>query len=259
MDRHNIQFPKIDASHLDQDKAYFYLKTGNRRKRIKLHDYGKIYSFPGLYEQLYYDRLKCCSPQKVADVLQHTIEVNNDYFSTMKVLDFGAGNGMMGEELKKIGVARLVGVDIIDEAKIATERDRPGIYDEYYIKDFTNLDDNDIDDIRSWNLNAMVSVAALGFGDIPPRAFVQALNLIDKEGWVAFNIKETFLYNSDKTGFSKLIRELIFSEFLKINHLERYMHRLSLEGNPLYYFTVICWKVNDVPVEFLEKQDILPT
>jgi predicted TPR repeat methyltransferase len=174
----------------------------------------------------------------------------------MRVLDFGAGNGVMGEELKKIGVARLVGVDILEEAKSATERDRPGVYDEYFIKDFTNLSNKDIEEVKSWNLNALISVAALGFGDIPPLAFVQALNLIDKEGWVAFNIKETFFYNTDKTGFSRLIRELIFSEFLKINHLERYRHRLSIEGNPLHYFTVICWKNADVPVNILHDKGI---
>lgn len=257
MNTHNIQFPNIDASHLDQDEAFFYLKTEDEKEKILLHDYGRIYDIPGLYEQLYYERLKCCSPQKVTEVLKKTIEVNNDLFSTMKVLDLGAGNGMMAEELKNIGVARLVGVDILKEAKNATERDRPGIYDEYYIKDFTNLSDTDRKEIKSWNLNALVTVAALGFGDIPPQAFVQALNLIDKEGWVAFNIKETFLHDTDTTGFSTMIRELIFSEFLNIYHLERYMHRLSIEGNPLYYFTVVCWKKADVPVEFLEKTGVL--
>ena len=162
----------------------------------------------------------------------------------------------MGAELKRIGVARLVGVDILEDAKNATERDRPGIYDEYYVKDFTNLSDKDIEEVKSWNLNSLVTVAALGFGDIPPQAFIQALNLIDKEGWVAFNIKETFFYNTDKTGFSRLIRELIFSEFLKISHLERYRHRLSIEGNPLYYFTVVCWKKADVPVSLLNDKGI---
>lgn len=257
MDKHNIQFPRIDTSNLNQDEAFFYLKTEDKTEKIMFHDYGKVYDVPGLYEQLYYDRLKCCSPQKVANALKYTIEINNEYFSTMKVLDFGAGNGMMGEELKKIGVARLIGVDILEEAKNAAERDRPGIYDQYYVKDFTHLGDKDIEEIMSWNLNALVTVAALGFGDIPPLAFIQALNLIDKEGWVAFNIKETFFYNTDKTGFSRLIRELIFSEFLKINHLERYRHRLSIEGNPLYYFTIICWKNADVPVGFLEEKGIL--
>ena len=53
MDKYSIQFPKIDASHLDQDRAFFYLKTGDETEKIMLHDYGKIYDVPGLYEQLY--------------------------------------------------------------------------------------------------------------------------------------------------------------------------------------------------------------
>jgi hypothetical protein len=171
----------------------------------------------------------------------------------MKILDFGAGNGMMGEELKKIGVARLVGVDILEKARDATFRDRPGVYDEYYVKDFTALTEKDKEEIKSWSLNALTTVAALGYGDIPPIAFVEALNLIDEQGWVAFNIKETFLYFADKSGFSKLIRELIFSEYLNINHLERYRHRLSIEGKPLYYFSVVCWKNAHIPEEFVSK------
>ena len=257
MNRHNIQFPRFNGSHLGQDEAFFYLKTEDRKEKILFHDYGKIYNVPGLYEQLYFDRLKCSSPLKIMDSLKRTIEINRDYFSTMRVLDFGAGNGMMGEELKKIGVARLVGVDILKEAKTATERDRPGVYDDYFVKDFTALSEADKEEIKSWNLNALTTVAALGFGDIPPQAFVQALNLIDEEGWVAFNIKETFLFETDTTGFSKLIRDLIFSEFLNIHTLERYRHRLSIEGNPLYYFAVACWKKADVPQDFIEKTGIL--
>ena len=257
MKRHNIQFPAINAENLNQDEAFFYLLTEENKEKILFHDYDKIYNYPGLYEQLFYDRLKCNSPKKVTESLKQTIDVNKEHFSEMKVLDFGAGNGMMGEELKKTGVARLVGVDILNEAKNATTRDRPGIYDEYYVMDFTNLTNEDKDEIKSWNLNTLTTIAALGFGDIPPLAFVEALNLIEKEGLVAFNIKETFLYNADATGFSKLIRELIFSEYLNINHLERYRHRLSIEGSPLYYFSVVCWKNKDIPINFLEKISIL--
>jgi len=257
MKRHNVQFPAINANHLDQDESFFYLIRGDEKEKILFHDYDKIYNIPGLYEQLFYDRLKSNSPKKVTDVLRHTIDVNKEHFSEMKVLDFGAGNGIMGEELKKIGVARLVGADILQEAKDATERDRPGIYDEYFVKDFTRLSNNDKEEIKSWNLNALTTVAALGFGDIPPLAFIEAINLINKEGWISFNIKETFLYNTDETGFSKLIRELIFSQFLNINHLERYRHRLSIEGAPLFYFSIVCWKKSDVPMEFLENKGIL--
>ena len=164
MKRYNIQFPPIDINHFAQDEAYFYLTTEKGKEKILFHDYDKIYDIPGLYEQLFYDRLKCNSPKQITEVLKHTIDVNKEHFSEMKILDFGAGNGMMGDELKKIGVARLVGVDILEEAKNATNRDRPGIYDEYYVKDFMNLTIKDREEIKSWHLNALTAVAALGFG-----------------------------------------------------------------------------------------------
>lgn len=257
MIRHNIQFPSMDAEHLDQDKTFFYLNKKENKEKILFHDYTRIFEIPGLYEQLFYDRLKCLSPQKVTESLKLTIEQNRENFSEMKVLDFGAGNGIMGEELKKTGVARLVGADILTEAKTATERDRPGTYDEYFVKDFTKLTLEDKEEIMSWNLNTLTTVAALGFGDIPTLAFIEAFNLISEEGWVAFNIKESFLHESDSTGFSKLIKELIFSKYLNINHLERYRHRLSIDGRPLYYFSLVCWKMGHIPMDFLKIKNIL--
>ena len=59
-------------------------------------------------------------------------------------------------------------------------------------------------------------MAALGFGDIPVRVFAEAFNLVDDGGWVAFNIKETFLDERDTSGFSVFIKTLILSEYLDI-------------------------------------------
>jgi hypothetical protein len=218
--RHKIQFPKRDTEELDQDEIYFYLVESSGKKLVRFHDYDVIYSKPDLYEQLFYERLKCQSPAKVSDSQS---EYN---LSELRVLDLGAGNGMMGEALKKHGVSRLIGVDIIDEAQQATERDRPGIYDAYYVADFCNLKDDVHDEIASWMPDCLTTVAALGFGDIPPRAFFTAFNLIQSEGWVAFNIKETFFDHTDTSGFSRMIRELIFSKYLDIYHIERYRHML---------------------------------
>ncbi|MEJ2651694.1 MAG: hypothetical protein P8173_07865 [Gammaproteobacteria bacterium] len=101
-----------------------------------------------------------------------------------------------------------------------------------------------------------VTVAALGFGDIPPKAFIEAINIIKTSGWIAFNIKETFFDASDESGFSRMIRELIFSKYLDVYHIERYRHRLSIEGEPLYYFAVAGRKNADVPAEFLKSKGI---
>ena len=84
-----------------------------------------------------------------------------------------------------------------------------------------------------------------------PDPSVEAFNVLQSKGWIAFNIKESFLDKSDATGFSVTIRELIFSEYLDVYYLERYQHRLSMEGQPLYYFAISGRKNGDIPQDFL--------
>ena len=57
--------------------------------------------------------------------------------------------------------------------------------------------------------------------------FIKAFNIIKAEGWVAFNIKESFIYYSDESGLSTMNRDIYY--------IVRYRHRLSIEREPLYY------------------------
>jgi len=248
---YSIRFPQQSVANLDQDKAYFYITQGGKESRVRFHDYDVIYSIPGLYEQLFYERLKCQSPAKVTEILHTAVEQTEDTFTKLRVLDLGAGNGMMGEALREVGVARILGIDIIPEAKESCERDRPGIYDEYHVMDFTKLSDEQQKNLGEWQFDCLTTVASLGFGDIPPEAFVNAFNMIRDEGWVAFNIKETFFGERDTSGFSKMIRELILSQYVGIYCIERYRHRLSIDGEPIYYFAIAGRKHAAVPKDFL--------
>jgi len=113
------------------------------------------------------------------------------------------------------------------------------------------------EDLQGWSFNCLTTVAVLGFGDIPAKAFIEAFNILQSKGWISFNIKETFLDKSDTTGFSIAIRELIFSEYLDVYYLERYRHRLSMEGHPLYYFAIAGRKNADIPENFLKSIGII--
>ena len=177
-------------------------------------------------------------------------------FTELRVLDLGAGNGMMAGELKDQGVARLVGADIIPEAREAALRDRPEVYDDYYVENFTQLSSETKEKIAEWHFDCLTCVAALGFGDIPPRAFFNAMKLVRTDGWLAFNIKDSFLDASDQAGFSRFIRELIFSEYLDVYHLELYRHRLSMEGTQLFYYALVARMTASIPEDFLEKHSI---
>jgi predicted TPR repeat methyltransferase len=244
--RYRIRFPADNLARAGQDEAYFLIATDGGEQRIQFHDYATIYSYPGLYEQLFYDRLKCTSPGKLSRLLREVVLDGGGDPTWLRVLDVGAGNGMVGELLSEQGVARVVGIDIIPEAGEACARDRPGFYDDYYVADLTQKDPELTADLRDWNFDAMTMVAALGFGDIPVPAFAAAWNLISADGWVAFNIKESFLDTTDTSGFSQLIKRLIHNDYLKVHHLDRYRHRLSIEGRQLHYYAVVGHKRREI-------------
>ncbi len=112
--QHRMQFPRKSPRDLEQDEAFFYLVESGKKRKIRFHDYDEIYKIPGLYEQLFYERLKCKSPEKVTEILKSAVSQSDDNFTELRVLDLGAGNGMMGELLKKHGV-ETVSVDMVIE------------------------------------------------------------------------------------------------------------------------------------------------
>lgn len=253
MKRYKLKFPANEPFQLSQDEAYFYLESEGSEHKIRFHDYADIYRHPGLYEQLFYQRLKCQSPQKVGALLKKTVEESGNNFTQLRALDVGAGNGIMGEVLMEYGVARLVGIDILPEAKQAAERDRPEVYDEYFVLNLAALKPDELTQLQQWQFDCMTAVAALGFGDISPQAFASAFNIVEDNGWIAFNIKETFLSQQDISGFSVLIKRLILSDCLNVYHLERYRHRLSIDGVPLYYYAIIGRKMKSIAEDFFAQ------
>jgi len=164
------------------------------------------------------------------------------------VLEVGAGNGMVGAELTELGVRSIVGVDIIEEAAIAAERDRPGIYDDYLVLDLTAIPPDTGVALRERRFNCLVTVAALGFGDIPPDAFANAFNLVEPGGLVAFNIKEDFISAADGSGFSRLISGAIDDGTIDVMAERRYQHRLSVAGDPLHYVAIVAARRGELPL-----------
>ncbi|MCK5055041.1 MAG: methyltransferase, partial [Candidatus Aminicenantes bacterium] len=94
---------------------------------------------------------------------------------------------------------------------------------------------------QRWEFNVLITVAALGFDDIPCQAFVNALNLLKDGGWLAFNIKDEFLSSEDESGFCNTIRKMLGDDVELINQ-KRYCHRLSTKGEPIYYRAMVCRK-----------------
>ena len=243
---YEIRFPSESDSGLDQDEEWCVVcNPDGSEDRLRFHDYNEIYPRPGLYEQIFYDRLSCSSPETVVGLLDRQLRECDVDAGELSVLDFGAGNGMVAQELKSIGAGGVVGVDIIEEAAEAAQRDRPGVYDEYLVEDFTQLGPEVEERLRAHELNTLTCVAALGFGDIPPLAFATAYDLVEPDGWLAFNIRDEFL-EAGGGGFARLIRGMRRDRWIETLDSERYVHRLSsVDGEPLHYVAMIARKLGD--------------
>jgi SAM-dependent methyltransferase len=243
-----VYLPSGEEATCDQDAEWCVVETAQDRRRVRFHDYDEIYAVPGLYEHLFYSELKCDSPRTVASLIDDVIESRQMDPADITALDVGAGNGMVAEQLVEIGVGSVVGVDILPEAGEAAARDRPGVYDDYRVVDLTHVSEADDDFFANAGFNCMTSVAALGFGDIPPRAFAQAYNYVEDKGLLAFTIKENFVTDADPTGFNLLIRKMFDEGVLNEPLVEhRYRHRLAVSGDPLYYLAYVAEKISDVP------------
>jgi len=238
---------------LEQDSEWCLVEMPDGWREFRFHDYADLYEVPGLYEKLFYDILECNSPATIRQLLQDAAASQGTSPSDLRVLDLGAGNGMVGEELADLGIETIVGVDIVDTAKMATKRDRPDVYRDYLIADMTDLRAEQRRRLQEYRFNCLTCVAALGFGDIPPLAFAEAYRLIDKGGMIAFNIKNTFLRSEDSSGFSRLIDRMVKDGILSVAHQTTYQHRLATNGDPLHYVAIAGQKEADIPAEIVEE------
>lgn len=290
--RLDIRFPQRGLKDVAQDDEWCEIVQGEHVTRIRFHDYAQVYSIPGLYNQLFGgpdSETQCVSPQVMAGLLREQLPLvlhdktslgqNHDGDSSSKprlrVLDLGAGNGMMGEEIRCLvggfgegggtllvgrDSTRLVGFDILPEAKAAAERERPGVYDVYVAADITEYVTAPPDDPAeaagfAQGFNVLTSVSSLAFGDGSVRVFKAAVSLVDEGGLLVFNLKEDFfepvepqdvIKSADGNGevdrFSSLIRNAVENGVLSIVVKRRYCHRYSVTGEPLYYIAVVAVK-----------------
>lgn len=223
-----------------QDEEWCVVRTDGRWREIRFHDYAELYRVPGLYERIFYDILECKSPETIRAMLQDAVAEAGEDSEALRALDLGAGNGIMGEELRILGAETVVGADIIPEAAEAAERDRPGVYDDYVVGDITELDGEDQALLERQRFTCLTCVAALGFGDIPPEAFRSAYELLEPGAWVGFNIKEGFLDDGeDRSGFAELIAESVEAGSLELVRRRRYRHRLGTDRQPIHYVGVV--------------------
>lgn len=289
-----VRFPQQDKD-VVQDAEYCEVVQGAGEViRVRFHDYAQVFNVPGLYDRLFGgpdSMTKCISPQVLVGLLgEHlhhvcasaTVSAAGSEAGTahhdgipqptparLHVLDFGAGNGMMAEEIRGLFggcrarsfTASIVGFDILAEAKLAAERDRPGVYDEYIVADIIRYVDRSLKTPEydqpniGGGFDVLVSASALMFGDAPAQAFKAAVSLTRNGGLVLFNLNERFFdvkgfvvrheapqNGTERVESSRLVSNALWEAGLRILATKRYCHRLSVTGKELYYVAVVALK-----------------
>lgn len=227
-----------------QGQEQFVLRRGGTEERILLHDYARVYAVPGLYEEVVQRQLQCASPATVAGALAEAAEAQGVAPGALRAFDLGAGNGVVGEELARRGVAVVAGADDVREARDAARRDRPDLYTHYLVDE-----DPDVDAVgrlvADERLTALVAAGAVGAGHVP----VDALETL----WAAFG-PGSFLALTLEDGGTEagdhdvadvdamLARSAGSAHPTRTLVRRRFRHRVSMAGTELYYLVLAAVK-----------------
>lgn len=205
------------------------------RRRIGFHDYAELYAVPGLYERVFYEELGMCSAAEVVDLLAEILEVEGVDPADLRVLDFGAGNGAGGEQLRAIGVGSVVGLDLEPAAAVAARRDRPGVYDDFLVMDVGTATPEELEALAGRGFNCLVAIAALGFGHVPAAVLERALALVPSGSLIAFPIADELLPDradaeARATGYPDLLEGLLDGRLARSVAERPYRHRVTTTG-----------------------------
>jgi len=209
-----------------------------RTESFRLHEYDRVYAVPGLYEEVVQRRLECASPTVLATSLVEQVRLHGGDPADLRVLDIGAGNGVVGEELQRAGVGgTLIGMDSAAGARTAAERDRPGLYREYLVGDLSDLPLASL--VATHDLNCLAGAGALGLGHISAASFDAAWQTFPTGSWCAITIGEAaFDDASDELG-AYLAELRAGGHGTEVVHLSRFRHRLRMSGAPIHYHLLV--------------------
>ncbi len=228
------------GSDQDQDEEAFSITFADgRNERMRLHDYDRVYAIPGLYEEVVQRQLECGSPAKVADVVVRVAQLGDRNVRSLRVLDVGAGNGVVGELLRQHGVEMQVGADVA-AARHAAERDRPSLYAEYLIGELSDLHQP----VRELELDVLLCVAALGFDHITAAQFAELWDAFPPGAVFVITVNEE-LAQAGGSDIGDYLAELRGSaRGTEVVLWERFRHRLTMAGEPIYYVAVAARKLS---------------
>lgn len=247
-----IRFPRSASS--DQgDFECVEVRLDGRWERVRLDDKERILSLPGLHEQLFTDVLHCRGPKRLVALLDRVLAEQGVAASHLDVVDLNAGAGTVAEELRRLGVGTVVGVDDTPAARAAAERDRWGIYDDYLAADLTNASSHELARLVATDPNVLIASAVVRSDEVNPRTFAATFNVIRSSGWVALNLDNPFGAIDAQDAMGRLVRAMLDRQIVQVEATERYVHRLDTQGRRIESLAVVVRKLCDLPDDLLNE------
>lgn len=226
---------QLDPTPGEQHEETLIVTIDGREERMRLHEYGRVYAIPGLYEEVL-RRVQYASPEKVAELLLGAPGVVP---AEVHALDLAAGNGVSADPLLARGAGLLVGMDLIPEARDAALRDRPGAYAEFVAGDVgepglvAGL-------VERYGLNAVACSG--GISHIPVEAFAEGWSAFPAGSWLVATAAED-MGDPEEDVYGRWVAGEVAEGRLADVYTERFVHRLSMAGEPIEYTALRARKV----------------
>ncbi|CAH3029344.1 unnamed protein product [Porites evermanni] len=116
----------------------------------------------------------------------------------LKIIDVGAGTGLIGIELQKLGYSNLHALDISPE--MLKEAKKRNISKRFFC---VGLSDQQISEIQTGEFDALICAGTLLTGHIRAAAFEEMVRMVKHGGVICFNIRDNQLVD-----YQAKIREL---------------------------------------------------
>jgi hypothetical protein len=198
---------------------------------LHLHDYERLYSLPGVYEEIVTERLGCRSPWEIASMLAAAVDSIGRDRAAVRALDIAAGNGISGEALAGEGLRPVVGTDIVPEARVAALRDRPAVYERYLTLDLLALRHAQRIELKGLRLDVLSCVAPVGngHGQVPAPVLVEGATLLGPDALIAYMYDPQFGVPDAVTAelWTRGLGEHVVAQELA---RRRYVHRRTVNG-----------------------------
>jgi predicted TPR repeat methyltransferase len=214
----SVRFPQQGLGGPDEETFEVTFADG-RVESLSMHEYGRVYAIPGLYEEVVQRMLGCTTP----DVVARMLAAAAPDVGAVRVLDLGAGNGVSGSSLLAAGLRPVVAIDIEPAARPATLRDRPGLYDLVLTADVASLAEADATAVRALAPNALTLVGAIGNDHVGPADLRAAALLLEPDALIGYAYPE---YEDDEPLRAVLAALGTVTELGR----ERYVHRRTASG-----------------------------